>query len=437
MVAAYEVRDEVKKTGRALRIGFFDNLANQAFITARALRKLGHEVDVIVQENAIDSYLFARPQWEECNVENVSAGDFKPEALNWEPPEFVRYVPYDHAMQHRYVGRLEASEEVAALYQEQFGKPLPVDAALVLAQHMGQWNYIAAMNDYDVVVLSMSAIMLGAFSPRPSVVLPLGGDLYIRPFEQDMVGLMFRAAYRQAAYLSVCETDYFAYIDRLGSKAPRAFLPLVVDTDVYRVGEEPELRQEWKAAVGGEHFLLGVCRQDWNWKGSDKLIRAFARFRAQGAQNWRLLLQAWGEDLEKSRALVTELRLEEAVVWLPMCSKPLLRRRQRAADAVADQFVMEGYGASVLESLAAAKPVIMRPVPDEAKHHFRNGPPPLVGAFDEETITSALRQLADSNTREQIGRASRAWVEAEHGHRAISPAYIRMLNLAAHFGKEN
>eukprot|EP01036_Dinobryon_divergens_P049951 gene49951-66906_t len=56
---------------------------------------------------------------------------------------------------------------------ERFGKELPKDAALVLAQHMAQWNYISAMNDYDVVVLSMSAIMFGSFSPKPTVVLPL------------------------------------------------------------------------------------------------------------------------------------------------------------------------------------------------------------------------------------------------------------------------
>lgn len=409
---------------RKLRIGLFDNLANQAFITARALRRLGHDVDVVIQEKGFDSYPLARPQWEECDVEASDAASVSFERVAWEPPAFVRYVTYDQEMQARYMNRLSAADEVAALYRESFGKTLPQDWALVLAQHMAHWGYIRAMNDYDVVMLSMSCIMLGAFSPKPTVVLPLGGDLYIRAFDGDPTGLLFRAGFRQAGHLALPETDYFAYVERLQTRAPRSFLPLIVDTDVYRPGSEEALRADWKARIGGEHFVLGVCRQDWQWKGSDQLIRAFAAFRRDGGQDWRLLLQSWGSDLARSRALVSELGLDDVTLWLAMCSKPLLRRRQRAADVVADQFVMEGYGASVLESLAAAKPVIIAPVPEAAKHHFRVGPPPFVGARSPAEIQAALQQLADPSERARIGAASRRWVEAEHGHATLAPLYM-------------
>lgn len=433
-IPAFEISKKANAPERKLRIGLFDNLANQAYITARALRKLGHDVEVVIQENGFDIYPLARPQWEDCEVDGVAPGDFKPEILDWEAPEFVRFVPYDHEMHNRYVGRAEAAQEVVALYREHFGKDLPRDTALVLAQHMAQWNYISAMNDYDVVMLSMSAIMLGVFSPKPVVICPLGGDLYIRGFDQDVTGLMFRAGFRQAAHLSLPETDYFSYIERMEAKAPRSFMPLIVDTDVYVPGDEPGLRAEWKAQVGGEQFLLGVCRQDWEWKGSDKLIRAFARFRARPeGKDWRLLLQAWGADIERSRALASELGLDDVTLWLSMCSKPLLRRRQRAADAVADQFVMEGYGASVLEALAAGKPVMMRPVPESARHHFRNGPPPFVAATTEDDIVAALRALSTATTRDQVGDASRAWVEAEHGYKILGPHYMKMFEAAASY----
>lgn len=419
----------------ALRIGLFDNLANQAFITARAWRKLGLDVDLVLQRGAIDQHFLHWPEWEECEVEGDDRNALAAAARGWQSPSFVRDVAYDYELQARYAGRPEAAAEVARLYSDAFGKELPRDHALVLAQYMGSWPYIQAMNDYDVVVLSMSAIMFGAFSPKPTVICPLGGDLYLRAFEQNVVGLMFRAGFRQAAHLSVCETDYFAYLDRLGARASRDFMPLIVDTDVYRPGEEPETRAGWTAQVGGERFLLGVCRQDWTWKGSDKLIRGFARFRdTPSGKRWRLLLQAWGADLERSRALVSELGLDAVTLWLPMCSKPLLRKRQRAADAVADQLVMEGYGASVLESLAAAKPVIIRPVPEDSKHHFRNGSPPFISATSSEDVSAAMEYLSEPGICDRIGRSSRVWVEGEHGYRTLGPRYASMLNSAARPG---
>lgn len=431
MIPAHETGTRAS-VSRKLRIGLFDNLANQAFITARAWRKLGIEVDLVLQRGAVDQHFLNWPEWEECEIEGSDNEAIAAEAKHWHAPEYVREVTYDVGLQMRYAGRLGAAREVAELYREAFGLELPNDQALLLAQYMGSWPYIQAMNDYDIVMVSMSAMYLVPFSPKPFVLCPLGGDLYIRSFEENIVGLLFRTAFRKASHIAVCETDYFSYIDRIETAAPRSFLPLVVDTDIYGAGQEEMLRAEWKARIGGEKFLLGVCRQDWVWKGSDKLIRAFARFRSRcQGREWRLLLQDWGADSLRSRELVSELGLDDVTLWLTMCSKPLLRRRQRAADVVADQFVMEGYGASVLEALAAGKPVIIRPVPDTSKHHFRSGPPPFVGAAGEGEIEAALVTLADEAERQRIGRASRVWVEQEHGYRRLAPLYLDMFERAA------
>lgn len=434
LVPAFEMREPDTRPVRPLKIGLFDNLANQAYITARALRRLGYDVELVVQDNWADIYPMNQPQWEECEFDDADPAAFDPSRIIWDPPDFVRYRPFSAESHNRYAGRLEAADEVATLYFDSFGKRLAPDLALLLAQNMGHWDYIRAMGDYDVVLLSMTAVLHGPFSPSPTVVCPLGSEVYSRAFDQDVGGLLCRAGFRQAAHLSVPETDYFAYLDRMEAKAPRSFMPLVVDTDIYSPGEQPELRTAWQEKIGGEHFLLGVCRQDWLWKGSDKLIRGFARFRTehpQAAAGWRLLLQSWGTDIEASRRLVAEQGLDDVTLWLGMCSKPLLRRRQRAADAVADQFVMEGYGASVLEAMAAAKPVVMRPVPEASKHHFRTGSPPFIGAATEEEIGHALVHLADPQVRRAAGLASRAWVEAEHGYKVLGPRYMAMFAQAA------
>ena len=422
---------------RPLRIGLFGNLANQAFITARALRRLGHHVDVVVQENEIDAYPLSRPHWEEVHREVTVPGEGGERPSDWPVPDYVRLIRYEPDLHRRYQWRLSAVTEVIEIYRSLTGRVLARDEALLLAQWMGHWNYIAAMNDYDVVQLSMWPVLLGAFCPKPYVVCPLGGELYISAFQEDVGGLLFRTGFRGAAYISVPETDYPAYLDRLETRVPRTFMPLLVDTDVYVAGTDEALRAAWQTQVGGTRFLLSVCRQSWDWKGSDRVIRAFARFHAKGGSEWRLLLQSWGDDLEQSRALVTSLGLDAVTAWLPMCSKPLLRRRQRAADVVADQFVMEGYGASVLESMAAGKPVVMAPVPAEAAHHFRAGPPPLIGARSEIDILVALETLADDAARAEAGRRSRIWIEEEHGYRTLAPRMVAMFEQAAGWPSAN
>jgi glycosyltransferase involved in cell wall biosynthesis len=257
------------------------------------------------------------------------------------------------------------------------------------------------------------------------VVFPTGGDLFISPFEENVPGLMVRAAYRGAAAVAFCEVNYPEYLDRIAPGRPRYFVPMMIDTETYRPGEEPAIRARWQAAAGGQFYLLGVCRQSWTWKGNDRLIRAFARFqeRPEG-QPWRLVLMGWGPDLDKTRQLVGQLGLEAKVVWEKLCSKPLLRKRQRAADLMADQFVMAGYGTSVLESMAAGTSVVMAPL-DRESREFLAESPPFVGAKDEDEILAALMCAAQDAFRMARGAESLRWVQTHHGYRVIASEYLR------------
>ena len=105
-------------------------------------------------------------------------------------------------------------------------------------------------------------------------------------------------------------------------------------------------------------FCFPFVDNPGEWKGNDRLVRAFGRFVKSGGAEWRLILLEWGDDVDRTKDLLKELDLQSRVIWQGICSKPVLRKRQRAADVVCDQFVMEGYGSSVLELSAAGKPVV-------------------------------------------------------------------------------
>ncbi len=412
------------KDPRTLKIGLFGNIANNAYIFVKCLRRQGFDAELVVEDGWFDAFLLNRPFWEDVEAECSDYEEGLTHEGRWTPPECVRRVAYDAALHARYQGRYSAIPEVQQLYRETFGVELPDDRALLLAQFMGHWPYLQAMRQYDVIQFSGASISMAPFCPRPYVVFPTGGDLFISPFEETAPGLLFRAAYRNAAGIAVCEVNYPEYLDRVAPGQPRYFVPMMVDTETYCPGEEPEIRSRWQDAVGGEHFALGVCRQSWQWKGNDRLIRAFARFQERPEGNsWRLVLMGWGPDLEKTRQLIRQLGLETKVVWERLCSKPLLRMRQRAADLVADQFVMAGYGTSVLESMAAGKPIVMAAADPAAGRHFI-APPPFVGAASEDEILAALCRMSDPAVRKAQGEKSLAWVRNQHGFDRVAEDYV-------------
>lgn len=414
----------VARNPKEIRIGFFGNIANNAYNFTRCLRRLGYDAELVLEDGYLDTFPMNRPFWEDLEVECGTYEEGLTHEPRWTQPEFVRRVAFAPDMQARFQGRLTAVPEVQALYKDTFGKDLSADRALVLAQHMGHWPYLLAMKRYHVVQFSGAPIGLGPFCPHPYVVFPTGSDLFISPFEETVLGLRMRTGYRQASHLMVCETNYFEYLDRLELRAPRSFAPLMIDTDTYGPGSAADVRARWIRQVGGERFVLSVCRQSWEWKGNDRLVRAFAAFVKEPRHGeWRLVLTQWGPDVEQTKRLIADLGAGERVCWEPLASKPVVRKRQQAADLVADQFVMPGYGTSVLESLAAGRLVMMRPTDSEGLRYLGEAPP-FLGAATLEEIRAGLEAACDDRVRKKRESESVEWVRKRHGYVCVNGIYM-------------
>jgi glycosyltransferase involved in cell wall biosynthesis len=410
-------------------VGFFGNIANNAYNFVKCLRRLGQEAELVVEQEFFDQFLMNRPFWEDIQVSCASVEAAYAHESGWRQPHYVRRVQYDAEMQQRFAGRLSAVPEVQELAARELGRRLPADHALLLAQNMGHWPMLLAMRRYDVVQLSGATIRMGLFCPRPYVLFPTGSDLFISPFEETVDGLLARIGFRRAARTLYCEVNYPAYLRRLGAdEAAMEFAPMMIDDDTYTPVDAGEVRESWREAVGGSFFILSACRQSWEWKGNDRLLEAFARLERPEA---RLIVIRWGPDAERSAARIEELGATGRVLWLELSSKRALARCQSAADLVADQFVMDGYGTTVLESMASATPVAMRADEDLYRTHF-DEPPPFIPCAEVDEIAMQLRRFIDDpEARAERARESRTWLSGHHGYRVVAPTYLRAYELAA------
>lgn len=409
---------------KKIKIGLYGNMANNFYVMTKGLRQMGYDAELVLQENGIDRHPLAQPFWEDVAFECANFEGLERYRDEWRRPDHVIRGVWDEVLQARFYGRLSAIDEVRALYEEHFERPISPDVALLLAQNMGHWHYLSQMKRFDVVLLSAAAMSLGSFAPCPFAVVPSGGDLTLAPFdESSLEGVLIRAAYRRSWKVLLGSPYWKDYLVRMDVLHKDVRSTLLLDTDFCAPGKEPEMRGIWHDKIGGSVFVHSTCRQDWFWKGNDKLLRAFARL---GRPDMRLVLTRWGDDVERSESLIRSLGITDKVLWLPIGSKPVIRARQRAADIVVDQLVMGSFGTSVIESLAAGKPVVMKLVPP----HMPLGDyqlPPVVEAETEEEVRKALVELSDRDVREAIGRKGRAWAIANRGFEARAEPLAREL----------
>lgn len=390
-----------------LRVGFFGNLANNNYNAVRCMRHNNYQADLIIDEVEIDKYIMSRPFWEEvdCSVENID--EAAEVGSNWRGPDWIVKADFQCDIASKYQS-YATWKDVADLYKKKFGIILPPDLALILTQYMGYWDYIKRFSEYDICFFSAGAIPLSVFCPRPFVILPVGSDVFNFPLHETVNGFLHRAAYRRADRI-ISPRAYRNELERLEVLYKTSWMTCVngypSDHPKFFADSIDSIRKSWQHKVGGDYFILGICRQSWVWKGNDKLLDAFAKLDNADA---RLVLMNWGEDIEESKRRIEKLGIENRVIWEKLSSRPRLQRIIAAADVVCDQFAMRGFGTSVAEALYVGRPVIIRffAEHDCFDHHE---PPPFLHAETADEIVYQLRLMESLELRAKIGKQGHEW----------------------------
>lgn len=406
-----------------MRVAIYDNLGNSAYIEAKALRRRGVEADVLLDPR--DRFVMSDPRWEELDLELSSERLLEPDALpEVDIPTWVRREPPRAANRTaRYARAALAAARAPRTAARALRSAGPAGLELPLDR---EW-VIRAMRGYDCVVTYGHGPALAALAGVPCVARTWGGDVTLVPFADEAPDASRRAranarlqrlGYGSCRRLILSEPRYRVHAERLGLAEKAEFLPLLVDFERYSPGEEEELRARFLPSDDGA-LIFVPSRQDWRWKGSDRMLRGFA-LAASTREDAVLVCAGWGSDVERSRTLAATLGIADRVRFLPCAlSKRRLLRYFRAADVVADQFTLGWYGGSTFDAMSCAKPVLVHIDVERYREDIAEVPPVANVSTSDEIATALGHLLTEADERERLGAAARRYVLAHHGDRLL------------------
>lgn len=424
-----------------MRVLHLGNTANNGYNNAKLQRRLGLEADVIFDE----THAFSQPEWEDGFVEGPF-DEYAPleessRLLGWERPDFV--LPTLDPLQDRrfrgqarlehlvqVVGNLPSLRRRHAALREAYA-PLRqiLDADLtfgdVLAGERAAWLHRLRLDEpgplfarYDIVQAYAFHALLPLFAPTRPFVAFEHGTLREEPFAGTPRARLLALAYLIADAVVITNPDVLPSAQRLGLER-YVYVPHPVDETKFTPADVTTREPD-------EFVVFAPARQDWEVKGNDRALNTFAALAASGVTRPALVLTEWGVDLERSRALVRSLGLEELVRWTPPFPKRQLVEAYRAADVVVDQFLIPTFGGIAPEAMACGRPVVTAYDPALHAWCFDEDPPILPAATASEAFEH-LRTLAlDEEERGRIGRAGRAWIERHHSWRLVAERQARI-----------
>jgi glycosyltransferase involved in cell wall biosynthesis len=248
------------------------------------------------------------------------------------------------------------------------------------------------------------------------------GTLRAIPFVNDLTGRLAATVFLGADHVFVTNLDCMEAGERLGIPAHR-FSPLPHAFDEKRLVGFRHSNREIRPPDDRVIFFH-PARQDWRVadpsmiKGNDRLVRAFARI-SRMHSSARLVMIAWGRDLDATRDLIKSLGIEGKVQWLDPMRKQDLWRAYLSSHAVLDQFVLPSFGGVTFEALALGCRVITN-VDFGAAERFFSKAPPVYSASSETDIYEMLeRIILDRNDLAGVGDAGAEWIKKYHSAERI------------------
>ena len=401
---------------REERIGIIGNMNNNGFAIMRYFRDLG-----------VDAHLLPFSTDSIHNLEH-----FRPEADTWNIDYWRKYI---HALPIP-----NTSEAV-------FGKPKrlirPPSQKLLSDCFKGYSHLIGS--GISPAVLQRINRSLDVFFPY-GIGIEFYGDIEFknrrnisvahRLFYNRLMALqgtgIKQAKYCFNAELSLTKKSF----EHIGKQFECLSIPMVYNREEYEVANlSDHAKRAIKAFRAADLSLFSCARQLWvndrgmssdDWKmhtkNSDWLIRGLGAFVNDNPDaNILLGLVDYGPDVSATKSLISQLGLEENIIWLPkMMRKEILCLLANVKIGVGEFYTTRGtiWGGTGWEVLSSGRPLMQsfNFTKEEFLDNFGYLPPPILDVKSPEDVTKHLETLYQQPKQlNALGVASESWFNKNAG----------------------
>lgn len=392
-----------------MKIGFLGNTNNFPFMLARAFRRAGHDVVVIVNRK-----------------ENLHRPEFRYSDISYPYPDWIREIIYpDEAA---FVTRSPARRESLKILR---ACDLVVlnDLGTSLAADIGRPS-LSLLTGSDLSFYcdpSSGSRVLGAMTTRNPLKRLWGRTVWKRLLNAQRDGVQRASLIFHFARGLIPTGD--ALLDELGVDDSQRIFFLMADIDAISRSSPPEnsrlrtfcaTRLTWqKPMLPGDSHL--------DFKGSDVMVRGLGLFYRKTSAPLDVNLVRKGRHIEETIQLVADEGLEPVTTWHDEMTQADIWHQYAQADVVFEQFGDGIVAMAGLEAMASERPVIANGRPDIFEP-LLGEPSPICQATDPEQVCEHLERLSqDAGYRRAVGMKSREWVERHFTPDAAAARILKRL----------
>ena len=118
--------------------------------------------------------------------------------------------------------------------------------------------------------------------------------------------------------------------------------------------------------------------------------------------------------MEESKNLISELRLDRYVEWVPTLPIIPFERMCKAVDIVVDQFKLGAFGGVVFKAMAVGAPILSYLNEDLLRAQYSVLPPVINCSTVDDIFDQMQWLIRNPNALREIGRQSKQWITDHH-----------------------
>jgi glycosyltransferase involved in cell wall biosynthesis len=326
-----------------------------------------------------------------------------------------------------------ACRDFARLFPDRADQLRPTD--LVRQAHpFHRWAKL--FRHYDLVVGYSTDGVAPMLTKNVPYVAYEHGTIRKIPFEPTPQGRVCALTYRLADFCFVTNCDNNVAADELGLHNYR-WVPHPINEDAHPTTEPDRVRREVREKLRAQFVIFHPARHHWNakrdtnWdKGNDILIEGFARFVKEACSTAGAVFVEWGQTIADSKALLAKHGIEKNVLWIQPQPTPRMNAYIQAADVLADQFCIGGFGGIMPKGLLFGTPNLIY-LKESVLRWCLPELPPFVNARTPDEVFAALKRLyEDPAYARQIADQGRAWYARYHSSRVVADAFAEAVRTA-------